>query len=105
MGGILTDIAEIDTALQSLLDDGVSAEKINLGLAYYGRSYTLKDHSCTKPGCPASGGGKPGKCSKSKGTLDLTEIQRVMDKEDIDPKLDKDAAVMYFSWDQDQWYV
>ena len=50
---------EIDESLQRLKNDGISMDKINLGLAYYGYAYVLEDDSCKKPGCPATSMVKP----------------------------------------------
>ncbi|KAL6231010.1 hypothetical protein BDW75DRAFT_221314 [Aspergillus navahoensis] len=54
---ILTEIAE---SLDLLWRDSVDPSKVNLGLAFYSRSFRLIDPSCNVPGCPfhqASGGG------------------------------------------------
>ena len=85
---------------------GVSGDKLNLGLAFYGYTYTLKDPSCTDPDCAATGPGKPGPCSKANGTLHISEISKMVDNnKDIKPKLDKDTATMHFAFDNDQWYA
>lgn len=58
-------MTEIKDALQLLWRNNVPAEKVNLGLAFYGRSYTLSDPECNTPGCDFSGPGRPGQCSVS----------------------------------------
>lgn len=42
---------------------GIDLKKVNLGLAWYGRSYKLKDPDCKGYGCDMSGGGAKGKCT------------------------------------------
>ena len=42
---------------------GVDLKKVNLGLAWYGRSYKLLDSTCTGYGCDMTGGGEKGKCT------------------------------------------
>jgi chitinase len=49
-----TNLTEISAALDLLWRNSVPANKVNLGLGFYGRSYTLSDPSCSSPGCPFS---------------------------------------------------
>lgn len=42
---------------------GVDLEKINLGLAWYGRTYKLLDRSCAGYGCEMTGAGEKGVCT------------------------------------------
>lgn len=80
--------------------------KLNLGLAYYGYSYILENTSCKEPGCPATGAAKTtGPCGETTGSMDIGEIQQIVTNNSITPKMNKDAAVMYFSWDENHWYV
>lgn len=99
------DIPEIDESLQVVRNMGVSMDKVNLGLAYYGYGYVLESSSCTEPGCAASGAIKKGPCGKTDGTLKISEIQDIMDKNGAEPKVDNEAAFAYFSWDQKNWYA
>jgi chitinase len=61
-----TNLTEISSALNLLWRNNVPANKVNLGIGFYGRSYTLSDPSCSSPGCgfkdPGVAGGK---CPKS----------------------------------------
>jgi chitinase len=74
-----------------------------LGEAFYGRSFTLSDTSCTTPGCPFSGGGDPGECTDTSGILSDAEIENIITEKDLTPVFDKTAAVKYMVWDEDQW--
>jgi hypothetical protein len=89
--------------LQLLWRAGVAPENVVLGLGFYGRSFTLSDPSCNKPGCPFSGGAKAGKCSKTSGVLTNAEIKRIIDLKNVKPSYDKEAAVKWITWDSDQW--
>lgn len=56
-------MSEIKDALQLLWRNNVPADKVNLGLAFYGRSYTLADANCATPGCVFKGPGNAGECT------------------------------------------
>lgn len=75
-----------------------------MGLGFYGRSFTLTDPSCTAAGCPFSGGGTPGSCSQSAGTLMYSEIQDVINNDSPTITFDKDAAVKIAVWNSNREY-
>lgn len=103
-----TNLTEIDQALSLLWRSGVSASNVVLGLAYYGRSFTLADPSCNEPGCRFTEGGKEGECSKAAGVLTMAEIERIRTTETVDEQFDIEAAVKWMTWDSDQvrcWVV
>jgi len=68
-----TNLTEIDGALNLLWRIGVVPNKVNLGLAWYGRSFTLQEQNCTTPNgiCQFAGPGMAGPCSDVEGTLNL----------------------------------
>jgi len=98
-----SNLTEIDSGLQLLWRAGVKPENVVLGLGFYGRSFTLSDPSCNKPGCPFSAGGEPGKCSKASGVLTNAEIKRIIDENNLEPMYDKTAAVKWITWNSNQW--
>ncbi len=51
-------------------------EKISMGLAAYGRTYTLVNSSNTGIGAPSSGPGEPGKYTRQAGFLSYYEVRR-----------------------------
>lgn len=75
---------------------------ITLGLAYYGRSFTLTDPSCNDPGCRFTEGARPGVCTGAAGVLSLAEIERIRSTEDVVEGYDMTAAVKWMTWDSDQ---
>jgi chitinase len=78
--------------------------QVVLGFGFYGRSFTLSDASCGTPGCSFSGGGDAGVCTDTSGYLAYYEIANILEKDSsITPVHDKDAAVLYFQWNTDQW--
>jgi chitinase len=100
-----TNLTEIDGALDLLWRSKVLPEKFNLGLAWYGRSFTLADPNCTTPNgvCEFSGAGMAGSCSDSKGTLDLREIQDIVSSSRLSPTLDEKAGVKFVAYNETQW--
>lgn len=98
-----TNITEIKLGLDLLWRNDVDPSRVNFGLGWYGRSFTLKDPSCNKPDCIFSYGGKPGECTNSAGTLSNSEIRRIITENNLSPTFDTEAAVKWISWDTDQW--
>lgn len=45
-----TNLTEITDAFNLLWRNNVPANKVNLGIGFYGRTFALKDNSCTSPG-------------------------------------------------------
>jgi len=58
------DQMNVDFAVRYWLSKGASANKINLGLGNYGRSFTLANPAATTPNSGASGPGQAGRVSK-----------------------------------------
>ncbi|KAL9030617.1 MAG: hypothetical protein Q9196_001284 [Gyalolechia fulgens] len=98
-----TNLTEIRLAFDLFWRNDVPANKLNLGLGFYGRSFQLSDPACYKPGCNFKGGASPGACTKNSGTLSYKEITQIIDQKKIEPYYDEENAVKYIVWDQDQW--
>ncbi|ODM15752.1 hypothetical protein SI65_08986 [Aspergillus cristatus] len=97
-----TNLTEINTSLELLWRNDINPEKVVLGLGFYGRSFTLQDPGCKKPGCIFSAGGNAGDCTGSVGTLSYAEIEKVIEN-GADMELDHKAAVKLVTWGGDQW--
>ncbi|PLN83775.1 glycosyl hydrolases family 18-domain-containing protein [Aspergillus taichungensis] len=98
-----TNLTEIDLALDLLWRNKVPAKKVNLGLAFYSRTFELKDKKCDKPGCIYKGGGKKGACTDTEGILAYSEIVDIIAKDDLTPVYDKEFAIKYIVWNDNQW--
>ncbi|EDN07813.1 predicted protein [Histoplasma mississippiense (nom. inval.)] len=105
-----TNLTEISAALDLLWRNSVPPEKVSLGLAFYGKSFTLADPSCSTPGCPfkkvdneTAGGAQPGLCTLNSGTLSNYEINRVLKEQSPEVIYNKASGVNWISWDKDQW--
>ncbi|GAB7332396.1 hypothetical protein MBLNU13_g04211t2 [Cladosporium sp. NU13] len=96
------DVREINNDTLPLTYAGLDHSKINFGLAWYGRGYTLTDASCNDLGCAFSGPSKPGKCTKSAGVMSLIEIKQLIKEKGITPRLNEQSMMKELVWD-DQW--
>ncbi|GAM83790.1 hypothetical protein ANO11243_017800 [Dothideomycetidae sp. 11243] len=97
-----TNLTEIAQGLDLLWRNNISPSKVVLGLAFYGRSYTLSNPSCNSPGCAATGPGNAGSCTGSAGILSIVEIKRAMAQNNAAPTIDIAAGVKWASWGN-QW--
>ncbi|KAF4160011.1 hypothetical protein CNMCM6936_004140 [Aspergillus lentulus] len=105
-----TNLTEIKLAMELFWRVEIHPSQLALGFGFYGRSFTLADPSCNTPGCPFSGASSPGPCSATGGMLAYYEIQDVLSQASsgkkrgaITPTHDKEAAVNYFTFDDNQW--
>lgn len=97
-----TNLTEIELALDLLWRNKINSNKVVLGLGFYGRSFTVRSASCTKPGCLFKNPGKEGDCSREAGILLNSEIETVINKNNLKPELNEEAAVKIAKWGY-QW--
>lgn len=80
-----------------------------MGFGFYGRAFTLADPGCTKPGCKFKGASDPGPCTATGGYLAYYEIMNILNGKGLKqrainkPTLDKESAVNYLTFGNDQW--
>lgn len=98
-----TSIVDINSTMLPLWFDAVNPAKVNLGIAYYGRGYTLSNTSCTEVGCPYTGPSAPGPCTNSAGVLSLREITDIIIEKDLAPLIMPDLMIKQIVWDDNQW--
>ncbi|KXH60486.1 glycosyl hydrolase family 18 [Colletotrichum salicis] len=109
-----TNLTEIKHGLDLLWRNGVPANKVNLGLAFYGRTYKLEDPDCDTPGCPFADPGTAGQCSvgaafaflEAHGTggyMSYQDIEYTIDSNSPTPIYDEKEKIMYFKYRGDQW--
>lgn len=98
-----TNLTEIDAALNLLSSAKLDSSKINMGIANYGRGFTVADQSCKYYGCKFTGPSKPGTCTKKEGLLSACEIRRIIKEKKLKPQIVQGGAgIKEISWD-DQW--
>ncbi|KAJ6600740.1 hypothetical protein B0H10DRAFT_2230831 [Mycena sp. CBHHK59/15] len=70
-----TSLADMKVSALLYTRAGIDLSKVNLGLAWYGRTYHLADAACKGYNCTVyDRGGAPGKCSGASGYLTQFEI-------------------------------
>ena len=97
-----TNLTEIDLALDLLWRNNVDPGQVVMGLGFYGRAFTVTSPSCIEPGCTFESGAEKGKCSREIGILLNSEIDDLVARHGIKPKLYETEAVKVAAWG-DQW--
>jgi chitinase len=97
-----TNLTEIDLALQLLWRNNINPGRVNLGLGFYGRSFTMKSPDCLAAGCEFSAAGNGGACTGTPGVLSAAEIVKII-ADGATVTLDPVAAVQIVTWDSNQW--
>lgn len=98
-----TNLTEIDLGLELLWRNNINPARVNLGLGFYGRSFTMKDPNCMHAGCEFTEGAKGGECTGTPGVLSAAEIVKILKRPDAKMVLDEAAAVQIVTWDTNQW--
>jgi GH18 family chitinase len=73
-----TNLTEIKNSMDLLWRNDIPPEKVVLGMAFYGRAFTVVDPACTTPGCLFASGAEPGECSSEVGILMISEIDKII---------------------------
>ncbi|KAF2820809.1 glycoside hydrolase [Ophiobolus disseminans] len=97
-----TNLTEIDLALDLLWRNNVDPSKVVMGLAFYGRTFSVTSESCKIPGCTYQSGGQRGKCSREVGILLNSEIDDLVKEHSVTPTLYKKETAKVATWGN-QW--
>jgi chitinase len=76
------NLTETQYALAMITKAGVPANKINVGVSSYGRSFGMTQARCTGPTCGFGGPGStatPGRCTVTAGYISNAEIYEIID--------------------------
>ncbi|TPX09628.1 uncharacterized protein E0L32_009229 [Thyridium curvatum] len=100
-----TNLTEINSGLELLWRNSINPGRVNLGLGFYGRSFTMADPSCLSAGCPfvKGTGANAGECTGTPGVLSAAEINKIIKTKTVTTTKDTVAAVMIATWDSNQW--
>lgn len=97
-----TNVPEIYNWTLPLWYAGLDPAKLNFGLAYYGRGYTLSDRSCNYVGCTWSDASRPYACTNFPGVASLTEIENSIQELGLTARLLQDDMMKVLTAG-DQW--
>ncbi|KAK0543803.1 hypothetical protein OC845_005939 [Tilletia horrida] len=97
-----TNLSEIMQSVDLFARNRIPMSKITLGMGFYGRSFTMADPSCSDPGCPFSGAGRPLGSSVEGGTESYADILTFIADGGVSV-FDEQAAVKYLTYGGDQW--
>jgi hypothetical protein len=98
-----TDMNDIKENILPLSFADLDHKKINFGIAYYGRGYTLTDRNCKDLNCEFSGPSRKGKCTDSEGVLSRREIEEIKGLPGSESKLIPGSMVKQLTFGDDQW--
>uniref|UniRef100_A0A0B7B3V2 Uncharacterized protein n=1 Tax=Arion vulgaris TaxID=1028688 RepID=A0A0B7B3V2_9EUPU len=70
------DSLNVVSAMEYYVAKGASKSKLNVGVAFYGRSWTLRDVNDNVMGSPTIGGGQAGLYTRESGVLSYYEVCR-----------------------------
>uniref|UniRef100_A0A2C9K291 GH18 domain-containing protein n=1 Tax=Biomphalaria glabrata TaxID=6526 RepID=A0A2C9K291_BIOGL len=96
------DGLDVHSTISWYTNNGLRADKIFLGIALYGRTWTLADPSLNGVGAPAVDSGIAGNCTKEKGTLAYFEICDLLRNKGYTETLDYIGQQKY-AYNGDQW--
>jgi len=97
-----TDKLSVDFAINYWIQKGAPKEKLNLGIATYGRSFTLQNASNNGVGAPAKDAGKAGPYTKKAGFLGYNEICEALRAGQLQQQWNAAQATAY-AFKGDQW--
>ncbi|WKT52499.1 Glycoside hydrolase family 18, catalytic domain [Fusarium oxysporum f. sp. vasinfectum] len=88
-----TNLTEIKDAFDLLWRNKIDPNQVNMGLAFYARTFTASSSSCMSPGCLFDAGGPAEPCTDAVGAMSNPEIMRKLGGKAGQGDLDKTAAV------------
>ncbi|KAJ9585129.1 hypothetical protein L9F63_003081, partial [Diploptera punctata] len=92
----------VDYMMKFYINSGAAAEKLNLGVGAYGRTFTLADSSNNGVGAPISGAGDLGPYTGGEGSWNYNEICMMIGRGDLTEHWNDDQYSAYATGG-DQW--
>jgi len=90
-------------AVDYWLSHGLSANKLLMGMATYGRGWKLTDPSCTGTRCPTNGACSAGPNTELPGYLAYFEIENMVNNGQATKHWDDERKVPYVVTSQNEW--
>ncbi|KAJ4178860.1 hypothetical protein NW755_012882 [Fusarium falciforme] len=88
-----TNLTEIKDAFDLLWRNKIDPDQVNMGLAFYARTFSASNTGCMSPGCLFDAGGPAESCTDAVGVMSNPEIMRKSGGKIGQGELDKTAAV------------
>ena len=88
--------------MDAWIELGAPAEKLVLGLAMYGRTFTLKTKKMNGMNAPAADAGKSGPYTQAAGFLSYFEVCKLINKENWNKEWNDEQKIPY-AYKDDQW--
>ncbi|KAJ3466401.1 hypothetical protein MRS44_007059 [Fusarium solani] len=88
-----TNLTEIKDAFDLLWRNKVNPAQVNMGLAFYARTFDVSNTGCMSPGCLFVAGGPKEPCTDAVGVMSNPEIMRKLGGKIGSGELDKTAAI------------
>nr|CAH7750120.1 unnamed protein product [Callosobruchus chinensis] len=95
-------LLNVDASVKAWIQRGAHPQKLNLGIPFYGRTFTLKDPKDVELGAAITGPGTAGPYSAEAGTLAYNEIVELVQKEEWTVVFDDEQMVPH-GYRGDQW--
>ncbi|RKK91707.1 hypothetical protein BFJ68_g16130 [Fusarium oxysporum] len=88
-----TNLTEIKDAFDLLWRNNIDPDQVNMGLAFYARTFTASSTGCMSTGCLFDAGGPAEPCTNAVGVMSNPEIMRKLGGKIGSGDLDKTAAI------------
>lgn len=99
-----TNLVEIETGLDLLWRNGITADKVVMGYGFYGRGFTMTDSNCHEPpDCTFDGPGYAGDCTNEPGILSYSEVSGYKNELGSVTFYDEETSVKYMVYGGNQW--
>ncbi|KAJ6622420.1 glycoside hydrolase superfamily [Mycena sp. CBHHK59/15] len=90
-------ILDMKTGAELYVRAGINLSKVNLGLAWYGRTFHVKSSSCKGYKCTMTGGGTAGSCTQASGVLAQFDISQLIANTSVKPTLDTTSETYWLN--------
>ncbi|KAJ5726591.1 uncharacterized protein N7483_007948 [Penicillium malachiteum] len=99
----LTNLTEIEEGFDLLWRNNIDPSNVVMGMAFYGRTYTMETEDCYEIGCEFDTTGSAGQCSQTAGILMYPELLGINQTGTSMTYYDADSTTVYTVYSGDQW--
>ncbi|RAK98563.1 uncharacterized protein BO80DRAFT_466986 [Aspergillus ibericus CBS 121593] len=99
----LTNLTEIEEGFDLLWRNNIDPANVVMGMAFYGRTYTMETDDCYEAGCEFATTGSAGQCSTTAGILMYPELLGINQTGAATTYYDAVSTTVYTVYGGDQW--